>query len=29
MAVIKHGGAAGGVAASLHTFLNARSCEWD
>jgi len=24
MAVIKHGGAAGGVAASLHTFLNAR-----
>ena len=24
MAIIKHGGAAGGVAASLHTFLNAR-----
>jgi glycerate kinase len=24
MAVIKHGGAAGGVAASLHTFINAR-----
>src|SRR5688572_32562476 len=24
MAIIKHGGAAGGVAASLHTFFNAR-----
>jgi glycerate kinase len=28
MSMIKHGGAAGGVAAGLHTFLNAKLAKW-